>query len=166
MQQNPISCNYDIIYTYIHIIIYIYSLILDQLGEDIQGAFSIIDTNMDKKLTLDELKEIQMLSMTDNEANDLIQEEDVNRSGGLEWPEFLKMVQDRIRYKTQGHDGENDIKKAFARLDANSDGVITKEDLKDIVQDSEESEDMITYYDINNDNRIDFDEFAIAMNSR
>ena len=141
-------------------------MILDQLGEDIQGAFSIIDTNMDKKLTLDELKEIQMLSMTDNEANDLIQEEDVNRSGGLEWPEFLKMVQDRIRYKTQGHDGENDTKKAFARLDANSDGVITKEDLKDIVKDSEESQDMITYYDINDDNQIDFDEFAIAMNSR
>ena len=76
------------------------------------------------------------------------------------------MVQDRIRYKTQGHDGENDIKKAFARLDANSDGVITKEDLKDIVKDSEESQDMITYYDINNDNQIDFDEFTLAMNSR
>ena len=143
-----------------------YLLILDQLGEDIQGAFSIIDTNMDKKLTLGELKEIQMLSMTDNEANELIQEEDVNRSGGLEWPEFLKMVQDRIRYKSQGHDGENDITKAFARLDVNSDGVITKEDLKDIVKDSEESQDMITYYDINDDNQIDFDEFAIAMNSR
>ena len=121
---------------------------------------------MDKKLTLDELKEIQMLGMTDNEAKHLIQKEDVNRSGGLEWPEFLKIVQDRIRYKTQGHDGENDIEKAFARLDANSDGAITKEDLKDIVKDSQESEDMITYYDINNDNRVDYDEFAIAMNSR
>ena len=149
-----------------NIIIQIYFYILDQLGEDIQGAFSIIDTNMDNKLTLDELKEIQMLSMTDNEANDLIREEDVNRSGGLEWPEFLKIVQDRIRYKPQGPDGENDITKAFARLDANSDGVITKEDLKDIVKDSEESEDMITYYDINNDNQIDFDEFTLAMNSR
>ena len=136
------------------------------MGEDVQGAFSIIDTNMDDKLTFDELKEIQMLSMTDDEANDLIQEEDVNRSGGLEWPEFLKMVQDRIRYKTQAHDGENAIKKAFARLDANSDGVITNEDLKEIVKDSQESEDMITYYDINNDNQIDLDEFAIAMNSR
>ena len=136
------------------------------MGEDIQGAFSIIDTNMDNKLTLDELNEIQMLSMTENEANDLIREEDVNRSGGLEWPEFLKIVQDRIRYKAQGPDGENDIIKAFARLDANSDGVITKEDLKDIVKDSEESQDMITYYDINNDNQIDFDEFTLAMNSR
>ena len=136
------------------------------MGEDIQGAFSIIDTNMDDKLTFDELKEIQMLSMTDNEANDLIQEEDVNRSGGLEWPEFSKIVQDRIRYQTQAHDGENAIKKAFARLDANSDGVITNEDLKEIVKDSQESEDMITYYDINNDNQIDLDEFAIAMNSR
>ena len=121
---------------------------------------------MDNKLTLDELKEIQMLSMTDNEANELIQEEDVNRSGGLEWPEFLKIVQKRIHYKSEGHDGENDIRKAFARLDANLDGAITKEDLKDIVKDSEESEDMVTYYDINNDNQIDFDEFAIAMNSR
>ena len=149
-----------------HNIIEIYWYILDKLGEDIQGAFSIIDTNMDNKLTLDELKEIQMLSMTDNEANELIQEEDVNRSGGLEWPEFLKIVQNRIHYKSQGHDGENDIRKAFARLDANLDGAITKEDLKDIVKDSEESEDMVTYYDINNDNQIDFDEFAIAMNSR
>ena len=149
-----------------HNFIEIYWYILDKLGEDIQGAFSIIDTNMDNKLTLDELKEIQMLSMTDNEANELIQEEDVNRSGGLEWPEFLKIVQNRIHYKSQVPDGENDIRKAFARLDANLDGAITKEDLKDIVKDSEESEDMVTYYDINNDNQIDFDEFAIAMNSR
>jgi len=151
------------------------TLIAQQLGEreieDLKAAFLAADVNNDGSLTFAEIRDIlkkQNMEVTD-EIEQVMKDIDSDKSGVIEYTEFLAATMDRKQYIKR-----ETCWQAFQVFDLDNDGVITREELQkvlggegmDKLVSKEVVEEMIREVDTNGDGNIDFDEFMQMMTSK
>lgn len=99
-----------------------------------------------------------------------MKEYDDDANGTLDFSEFLKMMSRNKVILTEL--GDQNIKEAFKALDKDSNGYIEKMELLQIMRGLGESlsekdvEDMIKEGDLDEDGRINLEEFSLIMNSK
>ena len=132
---------------------------------DIQGAFSILDQDGDRRITASELK-VLMSHMPVTELQNLVGEEDLDENGTLEYTEFLRWVKREALDALEKSTVEQEIEEVFNVLDSNGDGYLTPVDLQGLITDTKEANEMIREQDIDGDDRINYEEFVLLMSSR
>lgn len=135
---------------------------VDQSVDDIQGVFSLLDQNGDGKISVEELE--AKMDMTKTEIRNLIDQEDVDENGTLELYEFLAMVQKKAESK-EPKNVETQVREAFLFWDNDSDGFLSSDELRKIIPSYDDVYEIIKQQDIDGDGRINYDEFALVMNS-
>merc|ERR1719154_594741 len=99
---------------------------------------------------------------TDKELKEMVAEVDEDKSGTIEFNEFLQMMANR------SSDSEK-IQKVFRGFDKNDDGFITSIELAKVMSDlgerlsEEEVEEMMRWADKDGDGKVGFQEFAALM---
>ncbi|GAA0159771.1 non-receptor serine/threonine protein kinase [Lithospermum erythrorhizon] len=144
-------------------------VIAENLSEEETGGlkemFKMIDTDSSGHITPEELKAGLKrfgTSLDESEINDLMQIADVNRSGHIEYVEFIaatlhlnKIEKDRLLHT------------AFSYFDKDDSGFITRDELQKACNDFGIEpgclEEMIRETDQNNDGCIDYNEFVALM---
>jgi len=90
---------------------------------DIQGAFSLYDTNSDGNITRDELNKVMRCfkpDLSDEEVDRIFEVVDKDQNGSIDFPEFLKMM-DTMEPDT--------LTAAFDLFDQDGDGQITEDEI-------------------------------------
>mmetsp|Transcript_43143 Transcript_43143/g.97269 ORF Transcript_43143/g.97269 Transcript_43143/m.97269 type:complete len:505 (-) Transcript_43143:251-1765(-) len=144
------------------------TIIAGQLDEaaisDLRVAFMALDANGDGVLSLSELREglrQRGLQLSDSELEHIMDSVDSDRSGSIGYTEFLAASLDRKFL------AEDDICRiAFQVFDQNSDGLISQEDLTNVLDRGKPraaSDAIMKEADRNGDGNIDFHEFMALM---
>jgi len=135
---------------------------------DLREAFLAMDKDGNGVLTYQEITEA--VANTNSEAARTLQESlraiDTDKSGEIEYTEFLAATFDHKKAQQ-----ENVLSQAFNEFDLNHDGVITREELQQVlsgdsaseVMSQKEIQNIIAEVDRNGDGEIDFDEFCKMM---
>ena len=141
--------------------------------EVIRNEFLEIDKDNNGLLTKDELK-IFFSGGDDNRSDDeidyMMKMMDLDKSGTIEFPEFLEMVAffeyTKVPYEVQ-------VTQMFKALDKNGDGFVSAEELQHLwtiftngnynLPGEEEIADIVNSIDINGDGKIDYSEFMNAL---
>ncbi|KAI7730356.1 hypothetical protein M8C21_016928 [Ambrosia artemisiifolia] len=139
----------------------------DQISE-FKDAFSLFDKDGNGCITTKELGTV-MRSLgqnpTEAELQDMINEVDADRSGTIEFSEFLNLM-DR---KMKDTDAEEELKEAFKVFDRDQNGVISAAELRHVMTNlgekltDEEVNDMIREADVDGDGQINYAEFVKIM---
>eukprot|EP00090_Calanus_glacialis_P030678 TRINITY_DN49732_c0_g1_i1.p1 TRINITY_DN49732_c0_g1~~TRINITY_DN49732_c0_g1_i1.p1 ORF type:complete len:146 (-),score=55.44 TRINITY_DN49732_c0_g1_i1:71-508(-) len=135
---------------------------------ELREAFHLFDQDKDGLITTEELiKLIDKVGgcMTEGEARGLIRQADKDKNGGIDLSEF------GILWAAMKGEGEEDIKEEFARLDTDSSGFITKDEMlevvsilsKDKVGDAERC---VAELDVDKDGRVSYPEFLLVWRYR
>ena len=141
----------------------------DQISE-FKEAFALFDKDGDGTITMTELRTVmQSLGQnpTDQELLDLIKEVDNDGNAEIDFEEFLVLMANNMK----DIDEEMEITQGFNKFDANGDGLITIEDLKQTMESLGErlSEDQLLdiMHEIspNRDGIINFSAFAKLVTS-
>merc|ERR1712133_265048 len=101
---------------------------------ELKEAFKLFDMDGDGMITIDELKKLVEKvggSMTEGEARGLIHQADKDGNEGIDYSEFSKLW---AAIKGEGQD-ELEIRKEFVKLDTDSSGFITKDEMMAIITD-------------------------------
>jgi len=140
-------------------------------------AFQMFDKNGDGSITTEELgKTLKSLGQnpTAQDLKDMIAGVDVDENGTIEFNEFLIMLKKKMKdpgedaYKTE----EEMIKEAFQKFDVNKTGIISADELRQVMASigekltNKELEDMIREADSNGDGFIDYQEFVKIIKSK
>jgi len=149
-------------------------VIANQLNEKeikaLRDIFTALDDNSDGLLTPQEMKEgLAKANLKDIPADlqQLLQDVDSDGSGAIDYTEFLAATLDKRVYAEEGA-----CWAAFRVFDIDGDGVITKEELKQVLEGDANMaellggkglEEVIQSIDVNGDGNIDFDEFFTMM---
>eukprot|EP00090_Calanus_glacialis_P014995 TRINITY_DN23888_c0_g1_i1.p1 TRINITY_DN23888_c0_g1~~TRINITY_DN23888_c0_g1_i1.p1 ORF type:complete len:165 (-),score=69.29 TRINITY_DN23888_c0_g1_i1:89-583(-) len=137
----------------------------EQQVEEFKEAFSEFDIDGDGTITTQELGTVMRRlgeRPTDKELKDMVAEVDEDKSGTIEFDEFLQMMANR------SSDSEK-IQKVFRVFDKNDDGFITSMELAKVMSDlgerlsEEELEEMMRWADKDGDGKVGFQEFAALM---
>ncbi|KAL4797618.1 hypothetical protein BDV19DRAFT_358393 [Aspergillus venezuelensis] len=137
---------------------------IDQFRE----VFSVFDKDGNGDIDAQELGEV-MRSLgqapTDAELQDIIDELDVDRTGTIDFEEFLILMSRKVR----DADPEAELRSAFAVFDQDGSGTISADELRrvltsigDNVSDAD-VEEMLKLADVNGDGTIDYEEFVKLM---
>ncbi|KAL4966327.1 uncharacterized protein BDV14DRAFT_171428 [Aspergillus stella-maris] len=137
---------------------------IDQFRE----VFSVFDKDGNGDIDAQELGEV-MRSLgqapTDAELQDIIDELDVDRTGTIDFEEFLILMSRKVR----DADPEAELRSAFAVFDQDGSGTISSDELRrvltsigDNVSDAD-VEEMLKLADVNGDGSIDYEEFVKLM---
>lgn len=146
---------------------------IDDLTEDqikeIKEAFALFDRDGDGHITPNEIG-IVMRSLgqnpTEADLHDLMEEVDTDKSGNLDFSEFLAMM--KRKYK-QMEDTQESVKEAFKMFDKDGDGFITADELKYVMTNlgekltEQEADEMLREADTNGDGVINYEEFIVMM---
>ncbi|PAA57207.1 hypothetical protein BOX15_Mlig006678g1, partial [Macrostomum lignano] len=137
--------------------------------EVLREVFNKSDTNGNGAIEVKELVSLMRAAgqtVTRPEAEALIREFDKNSNGTLEFQEFVAMMNAFV--EKGGHKPQSEKQRIFELLDQNQDGVISKSELKfvmnEILQEGmsdRELDDMMTAADSDQDGVINFDEFSV-----
>mmetsp|Transcript_30672 Transcript_30672/g.30309 ORF Transcript_30672/g.30309 Transcript_30672/m.30309 type:complete len:258 (+) Transcript_30672:687-1460(+) len=142
-------------------------------NDDTKGlkeVFRSIDKNGDGKLSKSELLDQYIKFMGQEEAKEevkkIMKEVDSDKSGFIDYTEFLKATMDQRRLMSVSN-----LKAAFALFDKDKNGTITKKELKDaIVEDGRVLDniwrDILSELDTNGDGEIDFEEFENVIEGK
>ncbi|XP_077988227.1 uncharacterized protein LOC144442728 [Glandiceps talaboti] len=140
----------------------------EQIAE-LRGSFDLFDKNGDGKISSSELRTV-MKALGHNptlaEVKDIIAGVDSNENGSIDFPEYLTVMS---KYYTTGSENEADILAAFKVFDLDGDGFITADEIRQASQrfgeetTDEEIDAMIQEADLNNDGKIDYEEFHKLM---
>merc|ERR1712128_5148 len=136
---------------------------------ELQEAFKLFDMDGDGMITVEELKKLVEKiggSMTDGEAKALIHQADKDGNEGIDFSEFSKLWS---AIKGEGEE-ELEIKKEFLKLDTDSSGFITKEEMMSIITDCdhftgdkmEEAKKCVAELDVDQDGRVSYPEFLLV----
>eukprot|EP01129_Flabellula_baltica_P000388 TRINITY_DN1040_c0_g1_i1.p1 TRINITY_DN1040_c0_g1~~TRINITY_DN1040_c0_g1_i1.p1 ORF type:complete len:145 (-),score=43.77 TRINITY_DN1040_c0_g1_i1:37-471(-) len=134
--------------------------------QDLQAAFSIFDENQDGTISATELRNaIESLGYEPHQSDidELLRQVDKNNDGVISFDEFTDMINE------MGMTDDESLKQAFKLFDTDGNGVITRDELKEIMMnleesfDEEELDDMIERADIDHDGQIDLEEFIIFL---
>ena len=139
----------------------------EQVAE-IKEVFSFFDRDRDGKITTKELgTAMRSLGQNPTEAElvDMINEIDTDGNGTCEFPEFLAMMQKKMK----DTDSEEEILEAFKVFDKDGDGFISAAELRHIMTNlgekltSEEADEMIRSLDVDGDGKVSREEFVKQM---
>ena len=133
-------------------------------------AFALFDKNGDGTITVVELGTVMRNlgnNPTDSELQDMINEVDADGNGTLEFDEFCNLMARQMKETNQ----EYELKQRFKLFDKDGNGLIDREELRDVMQQlgeklsEEDIEEMIQDADKNGDGLIDYQEFVKYMMS-
>ncbi|KAL3456177.1 hypothetical protein BJX64DRAFT_271181 [Aspergillus heterothallicus] len=139
----------------------------DQIAQ-FREVFAVFDKDGTGDITASELGEV-MRSLgqnpTDTELQDIIDELDVDRTGTIDFDEFLILMSRKVK----DSDPEAELREAFAVFDQDKSGTISADELRrvlrsigDDVSDADVDE-MVRMADVNGDGSIDYEEFVKLM---
>ncbi|RWW50951.1 hypothetical protein BHE74_00042747 [Ensete ventricosum] len=101
---------------------------------------------------------------TEAELEEMINEVDADRSGTIDFPEFLNLMARKMHA-----DSEEELKEAFRVFDKDQNGFISAAELRDVMVNlgeqlsDEEINEMMREADSNSDGQIDYNEFVKVM---
>ena len=101
-------------------------------------------------------------NMAETEARNLINENDLNENGALEFDEFIKIVERNV----EKMNSQQELRKSFDSLDSNNDGFLSSSDLRKLMKSDDEVDEVIRQQDIDGDYRISFEEFSFNSHPR
>ena len=147
----------------------------EQLSEEqiieFKDAFSLFDKNGDGKITTKELGTV-MRSLgsnpTEAELQDLISEVDTDRSGTIDFPEFLTVMAGTMNNSYN----EKEIREAFRAIDRDGNGFISVAELRHTMTkldekiSDEEVDEIIKEADLDKDGQVNYEEFLTLMMSK
>ena len=131
---------------------------------ELRNTFLALDVNQDGKLTYEELKKGFAKVFGDNlseiEFNNLVDEIDQDNNGFIEYHEFL-----RAAVNQQKMLDENNLKRAFQKLDENKDGCLSSNELKVLLGNTENVilDQILKKIDLNSDGQVSYVEFVELM---
>jgi calmodulin len=108
------------------------------------------------------------LSANDTELADMLSEVDMDCNGTIDFPEFLGMINRRMK----DGEAEDEFRQAFQLMDKDRDGKISIGDLKKILAilndniTDDEAEEMMRIADSDKDGSLNFQEFMEIMRSK
>merc|ERR1712121_285308 len=136
---------------------------------ELKEAFKLFDMDGDGIITIDELKKLVEKvggNMTEGEARGLIHQADKDGNEGIDYSEFSKLW---AALKGEGEE-ELEIRKEFVKLDADSSGFITKEEMMSIISECdhfagdkmEEAKRCVAELDVDQDGIVSYPEFLLV----
>ena len=144
---------------------YIASRLKDNEVQNLKEIFTQFDKNQDGCVTLEEMREgfIQLgIKDVDLDIEGIFKSIDTDRSGRIDYTEFIAASMDKKLYMREERLGE-----AFAMLDRDGSGKISKEEIKKALKldnlDNATFDKYIQEYDLNGDGEIDYNEFLNMM---
>ena len=141
---------------------------LDTLQE-YKEIFDIFDETGDGTISNDEIgKVMQGLgeNPTPERIDELIGEIDYNNDGEVDFNEFVVLM---VKTLNEADKAQEELVEVFMRFDKDGDGEISAQDLQTVFVelgyecDEDEARDMITFFDKDEDNSINFAEFVQLM---
>ncbi|MCQ2819858.1 MAG: protein kinase [archaeon] len=144
------------------IISYIASRLNDSDVSKLKECFTALDENKDGSLTLEELEKGIKNSGLDFDISSIFKALDTDKSGKIDYTEFLACCIDKKTYLTAER-----LNEAFKMLDLDGSGKISKEEIKKALKldniDEATLDKYIKDYDLNGDGEIDYNEFLNLM---
>ncbi|OJJ59963.1 hypothetical protein ASPSYDRAFT_44365 [Aspergillus sydowii CBS 593.65] len=139
----------------------------DQISQ-YRDVFKIFDKDGNGDISAEELGEV-MRSLgqnpTETELKDMVDELDLDRTGTIDFDEFLVMMSRKVK----DSDPEAELRGAFEVFDQDKNGTISADELRkvltsigDDVTDADVDE-MLKLADVNGDGSIDYQEFVRLM---
>ncbi|KAL4869489.1 hypothetical protein BDV12DRAFT_167821 [Aspergillus spectabilis] len=139
----------------------------DQIAQ-FREVFTVFDKDGTGDITATELGEV-MRSLgqnpTDTELQDIIDELDVDRTGTIDFDEFLIMMSRKVK----DSDPEAELREAFAVFDKDKSGSISADELRQVLRSigddvsDNDVDEMLRLADVNGDGSIDYEEFVKLM---
>ncbi|CAL9057770.1 calcium-dependent protein kinase 2-like [Musa acuminata AAA Group] len=137
--------------------------------EEIRGLkemFKNMDSDNSGTITLEELKQglaKQGTKLSENEVKQLMEAADADGNGTIDYDEFITATMHMNRMGREEH-----LYTAFQYFDTDNSGYITREELEQALKekglyDEKEIKNIISEADVDNDGRINYDEFAAMM---
>ena len=108
------------------------SAMTEELISDFRDAFKTFDTDEDGYLSLKELGELLIslgVPVTKEELTEMTNEVDIEGNGTIDFKEFILLMARKMR----DYDNEDEYIEAFRIFDKNSDDLISKEELKEVM---------------------------------
>ena len=142
----------------------------EQLGE-FKKAFSKFDRDGNGFISGAELRHVMTnlgKKLTDEEADDIIREADIDGDGKVNCEEFVAMMASKMK----DADREEEIRVAFRVLDRDGNGFITAAVLRHVMTNlgekltDEEVDEMIREADIDGDGKVNCEEFVTMMTKK
>eukprot|EP01088_Endostelium_zonatum_P004444 TRINITY_DN15695_c0_g1_i1.p1 TRINITY_DN15695_c0_g1~~TRINITY_DN15695_c0_g1_i1.p1 ORF type:complete len:150 (-),score=44.69 TRINITY_DN15695_c0_g1_i1:98-547(-) len=142
----------------------------EQIAE-FKEAFALFDKNGDGSITSKELGIVMRslgLHPTESDLREMIQEVDTDKSGNIDFTEFLGMM----ARKMQDSEGEEEIRDAFKVFDKEGNGSISAAELRHVLThlgeklSEEEVDELIREADVDGDGQINYEEFIKMMTSK
>lgn len=165
--------------------------------EQVRDAFNIFDKDKDGTITREELKSVMLalgLNPSETEIMDMIDSADTDKNGVIDINEFISLMPSLTGDKSFAAPSsgpasaaeknsstssgskdlteEEELRKAFKEFDTNGDGVISPEELNQVMQSigekltADEIQVIIQEVDNNGDGRIDYNEFCKIYSGR
>merc|ERR1712088_546932 len=130
---------------------------------EVKSAFRKYDVDGDGHITRNELRQV-MSKFTDAEVDQVFAIGDMDKSGGIDYQEFVSMMVPNsvatIKKLSANFKSVSDIKAAFKRFDADGDGQITRNEMKNGMRCSDSELDVIyALGDLDGDGEISVGEF-------
>lgn len=135
--------------------------------KELTHLFNKIDSNQDGRLSKEEIIKyydaVMGSPLTDEEANEIMKEVDSDKSGFVDYSEFIKATMSEIMFSNVKH-----LKLAFDHFDADCNGKISADEIKKVLQDGNAYDEdvwkeIVREVDRNSDGEIDFKEFTEAV---
>mmetsp|Transcript_37098 Transcript_37098/g.90941 ORF Transcript_37098/g.90941 Transcript_37098/m.90941 type:complete len:163 (-) Transcript_37098:186-674(-) len=141
---------------------------------ELKSAFDLFDKNGDGRISVDELSSVLDAlgagTTVSNHVKEMIATVDSDRNGTIEFEEFERAleVQGGVAI-VDGDAGEAHWRSVFEMFDADGNGMISPEELKDMMArfgttvSLKEAREMLTAADLNGDGQLDFSEFRTML---
>ncbi|KAL4234791.1 Calmodulin-3 [Mactra antiquata] len=138
--------------------------------QELQEAFVLFDKNRDGMISKEELGAVLYAlgqRPTVMEVQALIRSVDLDKSGTIDFDEFVKMFSAQLTI-----DPEQELHEVFCIFDENGDGFICADELYEMLRKlgehitKSEAHKMIHEADINRDGKVDYKEFKAILNAR
>ncbi|GFQ08588.1 probable calcium-binding protein cml10 [Phtheirospermum japonicum] len=144
-----------------------------EISTQLKQVFNLIDTNRDGKLSTLELKQVLLIlghetKSAGQEAEAMVSEMDFDGDGFVDLDEFMRIMKNHDS-PNHGVFRESEIMEAFRVFDADSDGLISAEELHRVLArlwkcSVRECRKMIKGVDRDGDGFVNFEEFKTMMN--